>query len=101
MGDFNLDGHLDLFKTNFVDDTCVLYQNDGKAQFQDVTRTSRIGIESSFICWGTGIVDLDNDGYPDIFVVTGTVYPEVAKQLPQYPAKSPRLLFQESGRWHI
>jgi enediyne biosynthesis protein E4 len=97
VGDFNLDGHLDLFKTNFVDDTCVLYQNDGKAQFQDVTRTSRIGIESSFICWGAGIVDLDNDGYPDIFLVTGTVYPEVAKQLSQYPAKSPRILFRNLG----
>jgi enediyne biosynthesis protein E4 len=97
VGDFNLDGHLDLFKTNFVDDTCVLYQNDGKAQFQDVTRTSRIGIESSFICWGAGIVDLDNDGYPDIFLVTGTVYPDVAKQLPQYPAKSPRILFRNLG----
>jgi hypothetical protein len=97
VGDFNLDGHLDLFKTNFVDDTCVLYQNDGKAQFQDVTRTSRIGIESSFICWGAGIVDLNNDGYPDIFLVTGTVYPEVAKQLSQYPAKSPRILFRNLG----
>jgi enediyne biosynthesis protein E4 len=97
VGDFNLDGHLDLFKTNFVDDTCVLYQNDGKAQFQDVTRTSRIGIESSFICWGAGIVDLDNDGYPDIFLVTGTVYPEVAKRLRQYPAKSPRILFRNLG----
>jgi hypothetical protein len=97
VGDFNLDGHLDLFKTNFVDDTCVLYQNDGKAQFQDVTRTSRVGIESSFICWGAGIVDLNNDGYPDIFLVTGTVYPEVAKQLSQYPAKSPRILFRNLG----
>ncbi len=97
VGDVNLNGHLDLFKTNFVDDTCVLYQNNGKAQFQDVTRTSRIGVESSFICWGTGIVDLDNDGYPDIFVVTGSVYPEVAKQLPQYPDKGPRILFRNMG----
>ena len=97
VGDFNLDGHLDLFKTNFTDDTCVLYRNDGKANFQDVTRTSRIGIESSFTCWGTGIVDLDNDGNPDIFVVAGSVYPEVEKQLPQYPNKSPRILVQKHG----
>jgi enediyne biosynthesis protein E4 len=97
VGDFNLDGHLDLFKTNFTDDTCVLYRNDGKADFQDVTRTSRIGIESSFTCWGTGIVDLDNDGNPDIFVVAGSVYPEVEKQLPQYPNKSPRILFRNMG----
>jgi hypothetical protein len=97
VGDFNLDGHLDLFKTNFSDDTCVLYRNDGKASFQDVTRASRIGIESSFTCWGTGIVDLDNDGNPDIFVVGGSVYPEVEKQLPQYPNKNPRILFRNMG----
>jgi enediyne biosynthesis protein E4 len=97
VGDFNLDGHLDLIKTNFSEDTCVLYQNDGKASFQDVTRNSRLSIESSFTSWGTGIVDLDNDGNPDIFIVTGSVYPEVEKQLPQYPNKSPRTLFRNMG----
>ena len=97
VGDFNLDGHLDLFKTNFADDTGVLYQNNGKADFEDVTRRSRIGIESSFTSWGTGIVDLDNDGNPDIFVVTGSVYPEVERILPQYPNKSPRILFRNMG----
>ena len=81
VGDFNLDGHLDLIKTNFSEDTCVLYQNDGKASFQDVTRNSRLSIESSYTSWGTGIVDLDNDGNPDIFIVTGSVYPEVEKHL--------------------
>ncbi len=97
IGDPNLDGHLDLFKTNFSDDTCVLYQNDGKANFTDVTRAARIGIESTFTCWGTGIVDLDNDGLPDIFVVTGSVYPEVEKILPRYPNKSRRILFRNLG----
>jgi hypothetical protein len=97
VGDFNLDGHLDLIKTNFSEDTCVLYQNDGKAGFQDVTRNSRLSIESSFTSWGTGIVDLDNDGNPDIFIVTGSVYPEVEKHLPQYPDKSPRILFRNMG----
>jgi hypothetical protein len=97
VGDTNLDGHLDLFKTNFADDNCDLYQNDGKANFTDATRSARLGIESSFTCWGAGIIDLDNDGYPDIFVVTGSVYPEVEKTLPQYPNKSRRLLFRNLG----
>jgi enediyne biosynthesis protein E4 len=97
IGDYNLSGHLDLFKTNFSDDTSVLYRNDGHANFTDVTRASRIGVESSYTSWGTGIVDLDNDGYPDIFVVTGSVYPEVDRKLPQYPYKSPRLLFRNLG----
>jgi hypothetical protein len=49
------------------------------------------------LAWRTGIVDLDNDGYPDIFIVTGSVYPEVEKKLPQYPNKSPRILFRNLG----
>src|SRR6185369_11916515 len=69
IGDFNLDGHLDLFKTNF----------------DDVTIRSGLGVETRFISWGAGIVDLDNDGLPDIFLVTGSVYPEVEKAMPAYP----------------
>ncbi len=97
VGDYNLDGHLDLFKTNFSDDSSDLYRNDGHANFEDVTRASRIGYESRYTSWGAGIVDLDNDGYPDVFLVTGSVYPELEKTLPQYPNKSPRLLFRNLG----
>ena len=81
IGDYNLDGHLDLFKTHFTEDTNGLYRNDGKGNFEDVTRAARIGVETRFICWGAGIVDLDNDGHPDIFCVTGSVYPEARKKL--------------------
>ena len=84
VGDYDLDGHLDLFKTHFADDANGLYHNDGKGNFDDVTRVSRIGVETRYICWGAGIVDLDNDGYPDLFMVTGSVYPEVERKLPQY-----------------
>jgi hypothetical protein len=97
LGDYNRDGHLDIFKTNFSDDTSDLYRNDGHANFQDVTRASRIVEESRYTSWGTGIVDLDNNGDPDIFLVTGSVYPEVEKKLSQYPNKSPRLLFRNLG----
>jgi enediyne biosynthesis protein E4 len=97
IGDYHLTGHLDLFKTNFSDDTCTLYKNDGHANFTDTTMSSRIGIESSYTSWGAGIVDLDNDGHPDIFIVSGSVYPEVERKLPQYPNKSPRILFRNLG----
>jgi hypothetical protein len=97
IGDFRLSGHLDLLKTHFVEDTCELFQNDGKANFTDATLSSRIGIETSYICWGAGIVDLDNDGYPDIFIVTGGVYPEVERRFPRYPDKCPRVLFRNLG----
>jgi enediyne biosynthesis protein E4 len=97
VGDYDLDGHLDLFKTHFADDANGLYHNDGKGNFDDLTRTSRIAVDTRYICWGAGMVDLDNDGYPDLFVATGNVYPEVEHKLPQYPNKSPRLLFRNLG----
>ncbi|HEV2304177.1 MAG TPA: CRTAC1 family protein [Candidatus Acidoferrales bacterium] len=97
VGDYDLDGHLDLFKTNFADDTNVLYHNDGKGDFEDVTNAAHLGVETHYICWGTGIVDLDNDGYPDIFVVAGSVYPGLERKLPQYPNKCPRMIFRSLG----
>ncbi len=97
VGDFNLDGHLDIFKTHFADDTCVLYRNDGKAFFEDMTIRSGLGVETRYVSWGAGVVDLDNDGSPDIFVVTGNVYPEVEKAVPQYPYRTPRLVFRNLG----
>jgi len=97
VGDYNLDGHLDLYKTHFADDTNVLYRNDGKGFFDDVTTEAHLGVDTRFTCWGTGIVDLDNDGFPDIFVVTGSVYPRIERQLPQYPSKSPRQVYRSLG----
>ena len=97
IGDFNLDGNLDLFKTHFSDDTSVLYQNDGTGNFNDVTTSAGIGVETRYTSWGTGFADFDNDGWPDIAVVTGSVYPEVEAQFPQYPLKTPRLIFRNLG----
>ncbi len=97
IGDFNLDGSLDIFKTHFSDDTNVLYRNDGKGNFADVTIASGLGVETRFIGWGAGIVDLDNDGNPDLFFVTGSVYPEVEAKLPSYPFRTPRVIFRNLG----
>lgn len=98
IGDFDGDGNLDIFKTHFADDTHVLYRNDGKGNFEDSTMRSGLGVETRYIAWGAGIVDLDNDGLPDLFAVTGSVYPEIEEKLPQYPYRSPRLLFRNLGR---
>ena len=97
VGDYDLDGHLDLFKTHFSEDTNGLYHNDGKGNFVDVTRVARIGVENRYVGWGAGIVDLDNDGFPDIFMVTGSVYPELEKTMPQFPNKTPRVVFRNLG----
>ena len=97
IGDYNLDGHLDLFKTHFIGDTCGLYRNDGKGNFDELTRAAKVGVETRYTSWGAGMVDLDNDGSPDILFVTGSVYPEVERTLPQYPYKTPRVLFRNLG----
>jgi len=97
VGDYDLDGNLDIFKTHFADDTNVLDHNDGKGNFDDVTTRSGLGVETRYVGWGAGIVDLDNDGNPDLFVATGSVYPEVEKRLPAYPFRTPRLVFRSLG----
>jgi enediyne biosynthesis protein E4 len=96
-GDYDLDGTLDIFKTHFADDTNVLYRNDGKGYFDDFTIRAGIGVETRFVGWGAGVVDLDNDGFPDLFLVTGSVYPEVERSLPAYPFRTPRLVFRNLG----
>jgi enediyne biosynthesis protein E4 len=97
VGDYDLDGHLDLLKTHFADDTNGLYHNDGTGNFEDVTRSAKVGVETRYICWGAAMMDLDNDGWPDLFMTTGTVYPQIEKTLPQYARKSPRAVFRNLG----
>jgi enediyne biosynthesis protein E4 len=97
VGDVNLDGNLDIFKTHFMDDTNVLYVNDGKGFFDNQTIAAGLGVETRYVNWGAGIVDLDNDGNPDLFYVTGNVYPEVERKRPQYQLKTPRVIFRNLG----
>jgi enediyne biosynthesis protein E4 len=95
-GDYNGDGRIDIFKTHFADDLPVLYRNTGDNFFEDSSRAA--GFEhTKYVQWGTGLVDLNNDGLPDIFTVTGNVYPEVEKFFPQYPHRSPRLIYRNLG----
>ncbi len=101
VGDYNLDGKLDLFKTHFSDDTNGLYRNDGDGSFTDVTTAAGFGVETRYICWGTGFADFDNNGWPDLAIVTGSVYPEIEAQFPEYPLKTPRLIFRNLGAGKI
>lgn len=96
-GDFMLDGNLHLIKTHFRQDTTGVYLNDGKGNFRDASIRSGLSVETRFVSWGAGIADLDNNGLPDIFWVTGNIYPEVDKKLPDAPFKTPRVIFRNLG----
>ncbi len=77
IGDYDCDGFLDIVKTNFEEDTSSLYRNQHNGSFDDVTVASGIGVNTRYVGWGTGFIDFDNDGWPDIFIANGHVYPEV------------------------
>jgi hypothetical protein len=75
--DYDHDGWLDIFKTNFSDDTPTLYKNQKDGTFADVTAAAGLANRTRFLGWGTAFMDIDNDGWPDILSVNGHVYPEV------------------------
>jgi len=97
IGDYDLDGRLDIIKTHFHLQPSGLYHNMGKGEFEDNAQEAGIAGVRSYVSWGTGIVDLDNDGYPDIFWVTGNVYAEIEKVNPKFPYAGPRILFRNKG----
>ena len=97
VGDYDLDGHMDIFKTNFEGDNHNLYHNLGKADFEEAGRRAGLAVENRYVGWGTGIVDLDNNGLPDIFMVAGHTFPEIEKRYSAFPARNPRLLFRNLG----
>jgi len=101
VSDYDLDGRLDILKTNFAADTPTLYRNMAHGTFDDATREAGLAVENRYVGWGAGLCDLDNDGRPDIFIVTGHVYPEIESRFPQYPLRTSRLLFHNVGTWPL
>ena len=74
-GDYDGDGFLDIIKTNFSDQTTSLYRNRGNGFFTDRTFQAGLSGQTSSVKWGTAFADFDNDGQPDVFIVTGAIYP--------------------------
>ena len=76
IGDYNHDGKADIFITTFSDDYKTLYRNDGDGSLTDVSFKVGLGIPTiPFLSWGAGFLDFDNDGWLDIFIANGHVYP--------------------------
>lgn len=79
IGDYNRDGTLDIVKTNFSGDTDSLYANLGDGSFEDRTYPGGLGMNTRLLGWGVGFFDMDNDGWLDVLMSNGHVYPEVDK----------------------
>jgi hypothetical protein len=97
VGDYDRNGTLDIVKTNFAGDTSTLYANSGDGFCEDRTFAAGMGVNSRWLGWGAGFVDLDRDGWLDVFLVNGHVYPEVA-QLPGEAAyKQRKVVYRNLG----
>ena len=97
IGDYTSNGKLDLVKTHFADDIPGLYRNDGQDFFTDEAALAGLRASTRHLEWGVGFVDFDSDGWPDLFFVTGSVYPEVEAVNPDYPYRGPRFLYRNLG----
>jgi hypothetical protein len=97
IADYDNDGALDVIKTNFIGDYPNLYNNLGKGIFDDVVLPAGLAVNPGYVVWGTGFVDLDNDGWRDVFQVTGHVYPEIEEIDPDETYKGPRLVYRNLG----
>jgi hypothetical protein len=97
IGDFNGDGLPDIFKTNFSDDTSSLYQNNGDGTYSAKIFDAGLGLNTQYLGWGVMFFDMDNDGWPDILIANGHVYPEVDTAHLGASYKEPRLVYWNQG----
>jgi hypothetical protein len=94
--DYDGDGWPDIFKTNFSDDTSSLYHNNGNGTYTSTIYDAGLGLNTHYLGWGAMFVDVDNDGWPDILVANGHVYPQVTPGLGA-TYREPRLLYWNQG----
>jgi len=99
--DYDMDGNFDIVKTNFAGDTPSLYRNQGGANFEDTTFTAGLGQHTQYLGWGCGFFDMDNDGWPDILICNGHVYPEVEQLKTEAGYAQRKLLYRNlrNGRF--
>jgi len=93
VADFNHTGRFDIFKTNVADATHTLYRNSGGDNFSDATINSGLAVNTRYLGWGTAALDIDNDGWKDLILANGHVYPEVDSGRTGEKFKQGRLLY--------
>ena len=97
IGDYDRNGTMDIFKTNFAGDTSTLYANAGDGLCEDRTFAAGIGVNTRWLGWGTGWIDLDNDGWLDLFLTNGHVYPEVVQLKTEAGYKQRKVVYRNLG----
>jgi hypothetical protein len=97
IGDYDRNGTMDIFKTNFAGDTSTLYANSGEGLCEDRTFASGLGTNTRWLGWGTAFVDLDNDGWLDLFLANGHVYPEVRQLKTEAGYEQRKVVYRNLG----
>jgi hypothetical protein len=92
-GDYDNDGRIDIVITNFIDETPALYHNEGNAYFDDQTYAGGLGVRTRLVGWGVGFLDVDQDGWKDIIMANGHIYPELASGVFGEEFRQPRNLY--------
>jgi enediyne biosynthesis protein E4 len=97
VADYDCDGKFDIVKTNFAGDTSSLYHNSGNNSFEDQTFQAGLGRITRFLGWGASFLDFDNDGWPDILLCNGHVYPEVGDTAVESGYKQRKVAYRNLG----
>ena len=97
IGDYDRNGWMDILKTNFAGDTSSLYANTGTGRCQDRTFEAGLGTNTRWLGWGAGFVDFDNDGWLDIFLTNGHVYPEVRQIKGEAGYEQRKVVYRNTG----
>lgn len=97
VADYDCDGKLDIVKTNFAGDTSSLYHNSGGGFFEDRTFQAGLGRITRFLGWGASFLDFDNDGWADILLCNGHVYPEVGDSAVESGYKQRKVAYANLG----
>ena len=97
VGDYDCDGWLDIVKTNYSDQTANLYHNNGDGTFYDAVFQAGLGVNTKYLGWGVGLFDFDNDGWPDIFMSNGHVFPTVDTKRLHVTFKQGKTVYKNLG----
>jgi len=96
--DYDGDGWPDIFRSNFSDERETLYHNRGNGQFDDATLAAGMALNTRFVGWGCGFFDFDNDGWKDLLLFNGHVFPEVDRLGIDVHYKDRAVLYRNNGK---